>query len=119
MPLNVCTHVLLCTNCSHVLRLVNQDGSLPDLTMLSGSSVDAALTGDKEKQEEQGSWCSEKEKEKGQALVVVMDDIDVTVDKPTTFSDQRQSSTEDSHHCSAGTEPEPSTEQSSGTEQPS
>ncbi|KAM6918193.1 piezo-type mechanosensitive ion channel component 2 [Xenentodon cancila] len=100
---------------STIYRLVDQDGSLPDLTMLSASSVDAALPGDKEKLQEkqgdQGSWCSEKEKE--QALVVVVDDIDVTVGKPTGFTDQRQSSTEDSHHCSTGTEPEPSTEQSS------
>ncbi|KAM9720068.1 piezo-type mechanosensitive ion channel component 2 isoform 2-T2 [Menidia menidia] len=95
-------------------KLVVPDGSLADLTMLSASSVDAALP--KEEQEllhtpeDRGGWDSGKEREK--ALMVAMDDIDVTGEKPKSFSDQRQSSTE-SHLCSAGTEPEPSTEQSS------
>ncbi|XP_058468470.1 piezo-type mechanosensitive ion channel component 2 isoform X3 [Solea solea] len=101
-------------------KLVHQDGSLADLTMLSASSVDAALPrepelkpGPENKQEEQGEWGTEREKE--QALVVVMDDADTTGEKPGSLSDLRQSSAEESHHCSAGTEPEPepSTEQSS------
>uniref|UniRef100_A0A3B4TXV1 Piezo type mechanosensitive ion channel component 2 n=1 Tax=Seriola dumerili TaxID=41447 RepID=A0A3B4TXV1_SERDU len=104
---------------STIYRLVHPD-SLADLTMLSATSVDAALPREEEeeeaeelqeKQEEQGEWGLEKEK--NQALVVVMDDADLTGEKPRSFSDPRQSSTEDSHHCSAGTEPEPSTEQSS------
>lgn len=67
------------------------------------------------KQNMQEGWDTEKEKE--QALVVVMDDTDMTNEKPRSFSDPRQSSTEESQQCSAKTEPEPSTEQSSGTEQ--
>nr|XP_046263796.1 piezo-type mechanosensitive ion channel component 2 isoform X4 [Scatophagus argus]XP_046263797.1 piezo-type mechanosensitive ion channel component 2 isoform X4 [Scatophagus argus] len=101
---------------STIYRLVHLDGSLADLTMLSASSVDAALPreeqGVREEQEEQGGWGTEEE-EKEQALVVVMYDPDTTGEKPKSFSDQQQSSTEESHHCSAGTEPEPSTEQSS------
>ncbi|XP_054602750.1 piezo-type mechanosensitive ion channel component 2 isoform X5 [Nothobranchius furzeri] len=99
---------------STIYRLVDQDGSLADLTMLSGSSVDAALPKEKEaQQEEQEGWDSEREKK--QALVAVMDtDTHMTREKPRSFSDQRQSSTEESQHCSAATEPEPSTEQSSG-----
>ncbi|XP_067331483.1 piezo-type mechanosensitive ion channel component 2 isoform X3 [Channa argus] len=89
-------------------KLVHQDGSLADLTVLSASSVDAAIP---REDEPQGEWGTEKEKE--QALVVVMDDIDVSGEKPRSLSDARQSSTDESHHCSAGTEPEPSTEQSS------
>ncbi|XP_072220008.1 piezo-type mechanosensitive ion channel component 2 [Leuresthes tenuis] len=100
---------------STIYRLVDQDGSLADLTMLSASSVDAVLPKEKEelqeKQEDQRGWDSEKERET--TLVVVMDDTDMTGEKPKSFSDQRQSSTEESHRCSAGTEPEPSTEQSS------
>ncbi|XP_069548591.1 piezo-type mechanosensitive ion channel component 2 [Brachyistius frenatus] len=100
---------------STIYRLVHPDGSLADLTMLSASSVDAALPREeeepREKQEEQGEWGSEKEKQ--QALVVVMDEADLTGVKPRSFSDPRLSSTEESHHCSVGTEPEPSTEQSS------
>ncbi|GAA6236079.1 piezo-type mechanosensitive ion channel component 2 isoform X2 [Lates japonicus] len=97
-------------------KLVHPDGSLADLTMLSASSVDAALHREEEedlqeKQEEQGEWGTEEEKK--QALVVVMDDTDMAGEKPGSLSDARQSSTEESHHCSAGTEPEPSTEQSS------
>lgn len=110
--------VFVCNNFSHALRLVHQDGSLADLTMLSGSSVEAALPREEqepqEEQGEQGEWRTE---EKEQALVVVMYDTDGTGEKPRSFSDPRQSSTEESHHCSAGTEPEPSTEQSSGTGQ--
>ncbi|XP_028282873.1 piezo-type mechanosensitive ion channel component 2 isoform X3 [Parambassis ranga] len=98
---------------STIYRLVHPDGSLADLTMLSASSVDAALPKEEErlqeKQEEQGGWETEKE----QTLVVVMDDTDMTGEKPKSFSDQRQSSTEESVHCSMKTEPEPSTEQSS------
>ncbi|XP_044075319.1 piezo-type mechanosensitive ion channel component 2 isoform X3 [Siniperca chuatsi] len=110
-------------------RLVGSDGSLADLTMLSASSVEATLPreeqeeqGEREEQREQGEqseWgTKEKEKEKEkkekeQALVVVMYDTDMNDAKARSFSDPRQSSTEESHHCSAGTEPEPSTEQSS------
>ncbi|XP_071780421.2 piezo-type mechanosensitive ion channel component 2 [Centroberyx gerrardi] len=93
---------------STIYRLVHQDGSLADLTMLSSSSVDGALPRQEEQEDRQG------EKEK-QQLVVVMDDVDVV--KSRSFSDPRQSSTEESRHCSVGTEPgtepEPSTEQSS------
>ncbi|XP_026229618.1 piezo-type mechanosensitive ion channel component 2 isoform X1 [Anabas testudineus] len=101
---------------STIYRLVHQDGSLADLTMLSASSVDAALPREdeeqeKEQEEQPGRWGTESEKE--QALVVVMEDTDKTGEKPKSLSDPRQSSTEESHHCSAGTEPEPSTEQSS------
>uniref|UniRef100_A0A3Q1C0D1 Piezo-type mechanosensitive ion channel component n=1 Tax=Amphiprion ocellaris TaxID=80972 RepID=A0A3Q1C0D1_AMPOC len=63
-------------NFSPVSRLVHQDGSLADLTMLSASSVEAALPREEDEprdrqEEDEGSWGSEKEKE--QALVVVMD----------------------------------------------
>ncbi|XP_023820679.1 piezo-type mechanosensitive ion channel component 2 isoform X1 [Oryzias latipes] len=97
---------------STIYRLVDQDGSLPDLTMLSASSVEGVLSEVRHLQEEQRSWCSDKEKE---TLVVVMDDPDMnmTEDKPKVFPDQRQSSTDESQHYSAGSEPEPSTEQSS------
>uniref|UniRef100_A0A3B4TZT6 Piezo type mechanosensitive ion channel component 2 n=1 Tax=Seriola dumerili TaxID=41447 RepID=A0A3B4TZT6_SERDU len=69
---------------STIYRLVHPD-SLADLTMLSATSVDAALPREEEeeeaeelqeKQEEQGEWGLEKEK--NQALVVVMDDADLT-----------------------------------------
>ncbi|XP_047198071.1 piezo-type mechanosensitive ion channel component 2 [Hippoglossus stenolepis] len=100
---------------STIYRLVHQDGSLADLTLLSASSVDTALPREPEevqdKQEEQEVW--EMEKEKKQALVVVMDDTDMGGEKPGSLPDLPQSSTEESHHCSAGTGPEPSTEQSS------
>ncbi|XP_047446292.1 piezo-type mechanosensitive ion channel component 2 isoform X2 [Mugil cephalus] len=98
---------------STIYRLVSTDGSLADLTLLSASSVDAVLLRHREEPgpEEQGDWGSEKEKE--QALVVVMDETDAAGEKPRSFSDTRQSSTDESHHCSAKTEPEPSTEQSS------
>lgn len=101
----------------HVFRLVHIDGSLADLTMLSTSSAEAALPREDEeqaKEEQPDEWGAEKENE--QALVVVMDDTDKTAEKRKSFSDLQQSSTDESHHCSAGTEPEPSTEQSSGTE---
>lgn len=111
VSLHACVFVY--TNFSHVFRLVHQDGSLADLTMLSASSVEAILP--REEQEKQEEWGTEL-KEKEQALVVVMPDTDMTGEKPRSFSDQRQSSTDESHFCSAGTEPEPSTEQSSGTE---
>lgn len=116
MSLHAC--VFVCNFSLCVYRLVHPDGSLADLTMLSGSSVDAALHKEEEEedlQEERGEWGTEEEKK--QALVVVMDDTDMAGEKPGSLSDARQSSTEESHHCSAGTEPEPSTEQSSGTEQ--
>ncbi len=120
IDVSVCMHVSLCNHLSHVLRLVHQDGSLADLTILSASSVEVTLSREEqdrqEEQGEQGEWRME-EKEKDQTLVVVMDDNDITGEKPRSFSDPRQSSTEESHHCSAGTEPEPSTEQSSGTTQ--
>ena len=103
----------MCNVSLPVLRLVHQDGSLADLTMLSAASVDAALPREDKRlrEEEQGEWGAEREKK--QSLVVVMDDTAGV--KPGSFSDPRHSSTEESHHCSAGTEPEPSTEQSSGT----
>ncbi|XP_076732429.1 piezo-type mechanosensitive ion channel component 2 isoform X1 [Maylandia zebra] len=100
---------------STIYRLVDPDGSLPDLSMLSASSVDAMLLREEcethVKQNMQEGWDMEKEKE--QALVVVMDDTDMTNEKPRSLSDPRQSSTEESQQCSAKTEPEPSTEQSS------
>lgn len=105
--------VCLCMyNSSRVFRLVHQDGSLADLTMLSASSVEGILP--REEQEPQGEWGKE---EKEEALVVVMDDTDMTDEKPRSLSDPRLSSAEESHHCSAGTgtEPEPSTEHTSGT----
>lgn len=106
-------------NFSNIFRLVHQDGSLADLTMLSASSVEATLPIEgqepQERQEEQGKWGKD-QKEKERALVVVMPDTDTAGGKPRNFSDQRQSSTDDSHYCSAGMEPEPSTEQSSGTQ---
>ncbi|XP_015247000.1 PREDICTED: piezo-type mechanosensitive ion channel component 2 [Cyprinodon variegatus] len=94
-------------------KLAEPAASLEDLTMLSASSIEATLPKDKEeKEEEQQSWGSGNETE--QALVVVTDTVDSMSDeKPKSFSDQRQSSTEDSQRCSAATEPEPSTEQSS------
>lgn len=116
--LHACVCVITSHNFSHLLRLVHQDGSLADLTMLRASSVEATLTREEqEPQGEQGEWETE-QREKEQALVVVMPDTDTTGNKPMIFSDQRQSSTDESHHCSTGTEPEPepSTEQSSGTE---
>ncbi|XP_034009014.1 piezo-type mechanosensitive ion channel component 2 isoform X3 [Trematomus bernacchii] len=92
---------------STIYRLVHQDGSLADITMLSASSVEATIsTEEPQQQEDQAEWRGEKEK-----VLVVMDDTDMTGVKPRTFSDNRQSSTEESRHCSAGTEP--STEQSS------
>lgn len=107
---------------------MHPEGSLADLTLLSASSVDEMLprTGEdpqekqeeqqqeEKDQEEQGWWGAGKEKE--ESLVAVMDDTDMTRVKSRSFSDARQSSTEESHRCSLGTEPEPSTEQTSGTE---
>ena len=97
---------------------MHQDGSLADLTLLSASSVDAALPREpeevQEKQEEQEVWESEKERK--QVLVVVMDNTDMGGEKRGSLHDLPQSSTEESHHCSAGSGAEPSTEQSSGTE---
>lgn len=88
---------------------MHQDDSLADLTILSASSVEANLP-----REEQELLEHKSEKET-QALVVVLPDTDATGSKTKSLSDQRQSSTDDSHHYSAGTEQEPSTEQSSGT----
>ncbi|XP_028328192.1 piezo-type mechanosensitive ion channel component 2 isoform X2 [Gouania willdenowi] len=100
---------------STIYRLVHQDGSLADLTMLSASSVDAAVPrreGEpQDKEEQQGEWGSGKEKD--QALVVVLDDTETTGEKPKSLSDHHQSSTEESGPCGTETEPEPSTEQSS------
>ncbi|XP_038146759.1 piezo-type mechanosensitive ion channel component 2 [Cyprinodon tularosa] len=98
---------------STIYRLAEPAASLEDLTMLSASSIEATLPKEKEeKEEEQQSWGSGNETE--QALVVVTDTVDSMSDeKPKSFSDQRQSSTEDSQRCSAATEPEPSTEESS------
>ncbi|CAJ1072552.1 piezo-type mechanosensitive ion channel component 2 isoform X3 [Xyrichtys novacula] len=110
-----------------VSRLVHPDGSLADLTMLSISSVEATLPREEQEpqdkqeeqgeKEEQGGWRTEKEKEKEkekeEALVVVLSETKTGDEKPRTFSDGRQSSTDESHHCSMGGEPEPSTEQSS------
>lgn len=94
---------------------MHQDGSLADLTMLSASSVEATLSRDEqEPREEQKEWGAEC---KEQPLVVVIPPADMIGEKTGIFSEQRQSSTDESYHCSAGTEPEPSTEQS--TEQSS
>lgn len=96
---------------SHVCRLVHQDGSLADLTMLSASSVEATPTRDEqEPQDEHKEWGAEC---KEQPLVVIPT-ADVIGEKTRIFSEQHQSSTDESYHCSTGTEPEPSTEQSSG-----
>ncbi|KAM4727569.1 piezo-type mechanosensitive ion channel component 2 isoform 2-T2 [Anableps anableps] len=96
---------------STIYRLAEPAASLEDLTMLSASSVEAALPKEEEELEEQ-SWGSGNEKE--QALVLVTDTGGSMTDvKPKNLSDQRQSSTEESQRCSAATEPEPSTEQSS------
>lgn len=103
--------LLVNDNLQHVIRLVNQDDSLADLTMLSASSVEATLP-----REEQELLERQEEQEKEQALVVVIPDTDTTGNKARSFSDQRQSSTDESRYCSGDTEPEPSTEQSSGTE---
>lgn len=112
-----CACICLCNNFLHVCRLVHQDGSLADLTMLSASSVEATLTREEqEPQEEQEEWRTA-QKEKEQALVVVvMPDTNVFGGKGRIFSDHRQSSTDESYNCSGGTEPEPSTEQSSGAQ---
>ncbi|KAL6104091.1 piezo2 [Pungitius sinensis] len=98
---------------STIYRLVHQDGSLADLTMLSGNSAEATPSGEERQPPgEQGEWGKE-EKVKGRALVVTINDTGGTAEKPRSVSDPRQSSTEESQACSAGTEPEPSTEQSS------
>lgn len=111
------TCLLVNDDLQHVTRLVNQDDSLADLTMLSASSVEATLPREEqellERQEEREQ---QEEQEKEQALVVVIPDTDATGNKARSFSDQRQSSTDESRYCSGGTEPEPSTEQSSGSE---
>ncbi|XP_076004427.1 piezo-type mechanosensitive ion channel component 2 isoform X1 [Genypterus blacodes] len=99
---------------STIYRLVHQDGSLADLTMLSSCSTDPPLPREEQEQEKQRDWAREKEKEQEQTLVVVMDEEEEEkVTKPASLSDPRQSSAEESHHCSGGTEAEASTEQSS------
>ncbi|XP_054623072.1 piezo-type mechanosensitive ion channel component 2 isoform X2 [Dunckerocampus dactyliophorus] len=98
---------------STIYRLAHPDGSLADLTMLSASSADASLSKSKEEeqesQRERPNWGVSTE----QTLVVVTDDAESAGTKPGSLSDARQSSTDESHHFSVGTEPEPSTEQSS------
>ncbi|XP_056276560.1 piezo-type mechanosensitive ion channel component 2 isoform X2 [Pseudoliparis swirei] len=103
---------------STIYRLVHPDGSLADLTVLSANSGEPTLSREEQspqdKQGEQAEW----EKEKHQALLVMMYDTDVTDEKPRSMSDKQKSSTEESQPCSGRTEPDPSTEQqSSGTEQ--
>ncbi|XP_051943825.1 piezo-type mechanosensitive ion channel component 2 [Hippocampus zosterae] len=91
---------------STIYRLVHPEGSLADLTMLSASSADASLSrGKEEEQDVQGE----------QTLVTVTDDSASSAGetKPGSLSDARQSSTDDSQRFSMGTDPEPSTEQSS------
>lgn len=113
------TSVLLNDTLRCVIRLVHQDDSLADLTMISASSMEATLPREEEQEllERQEEQQQDQEKE-NQALVVVMPDTDATASKTKSLSDQRQSSTDESHYCSAGTEQEPSTEQSSGTISP-
>lgn len=107
----VCLHVCVFNHPSPVCRLVHQDGSLADLTMLSASSVEATPTRDEqEPQEEHSEWGAECKEQP----LVVLPTADMIGEKTRIFSEQRQSSTDESYHCSAGTEPEPSTEQSSG-----
>ncbi|XP_067109113.1 piezo-type mechanosensitive ion channel component 2 [Osmerus mordax] len=78
-------------------KLVTQDGSLADIAMLSTSSMDGGTPRDEDR-----------EKDKEQALVVVMDDMEVEKQqKRSVASDPRQSSTEESRHTSVGTEPDP------------
>ncbi|XP_061879241.1 piezo-type mechanosensitive ion channel component 2 isoform X2 [Entelurus aequoreus] len=98
---------------STIYRLVHPDGSLADLTMLSASSGDASLS--KSKDEEQGpqSVRADCGVSKEQTLVVVADDASSAGTKPGSLSDARQSSTDESHLFSVGTEPGQSTEQSS------
>ncbi|XP_055084588.1 piezo-type mechanosensitive ion channel component 2 [Periophthalmus magnuspinnatus] len=93
---------------STIYRLAHPEGSLADLTMLSASSVEATLPprDEEEKAQDRQEAC---ESEKEQALVV-MDDSDGF--KHKSLTELKQSSSE-SQHCSAKTEPEPSTEQSS------
>uniref|UniRef100_A0A667ZVF6 Piezo type mechanosensitive ion channel component 2 n=1 Tax=Myripristis murdjan TaxID=586833 RepID=A0A667ZVF6_9TELE len=79
---------------STIYRLVHPNDSLADLTMLSNSSVDAALPREEEKQET--VKVREGEKEKEEALVVVMDDTDGM--KPRSFSDPRQSNLRNKWH---------------------
>lgn len=80
--------------------------------MLSASSAEATPARDEpEPQEERREWGAES---KEQALVVVIPTADGIGDKTRILSEQRQSSTDESYQCSAGTDPEPSTEQSSG-----
>lgn len=77
--------------------------------MLSASSVEATPTRDEqEPPEEHREW--------GAAPLVVIPTADAVGEKTGVFSEQQQSSTDESFHCSAGTEPEPSTEQSSGSQ---
>ncbi|CAN9502681.1 unnamed protein product [Ophioblennius macclurei] len=95
---------------STIYRLVHQDGSLADLTMLSASSLDAAPLRREEEELQQEGWSSDKERE--HALVAVAGDAQPDREKPESPSEQRQSSTEESQR-SAWTEPDPSTDQTS------
>lgn len=106
---SACTCVFI--HPSRVCRLVHQDGSLADLTMLSSSSVEATPTREEQEpqEEQQGSGAERQE----QPLVAIPS-ADGIGDKTGIFSEQRQSSTDESFPCSAGTEPEASTEPSSG-----
>ncbi|XP_068197300.1 piezo-type mechanosensitive ion channel component 2 [Antennarius striatus] len=104
---------------STIYRLVHQDGSLADLTMLSTSSVEAVLPREEqeaqETQEEQEDWSTEKDV-MNQILVVVMPDTtdtNMTGENTGNYSNKRQSSTNDSRGCSAEMETDPSTEESS------
>lgn len=97
---------------SRICRLVHQDGSLADLTMLSASSVEATPTRDEQEPQEEHRELGAERKE--QPLVVIPT-ADIG-EKTGIHCEQRQSSTDESYHCSAGSEPEPSTEQSSGKE---
>lgn len=97
--------------CMFLIRLVHQDGSLADLTMLSASSVEATSTRDEqEPQEEHREWGAERKEQP----LLEFPAAEVIGEKTRIFSEQRQSSTDESFQCSAGTEPEPSTEPSSG-----
>lgn len=109
------TYVLVNNNLYYAIRLVHQEDSLADLTMLSASSVEATLPREEQELLERQEEEQQEQEKENQALVVVMPDTDATGSKTKSLSDQRQSSTDESHYCSAGTEQEPSTEQSSGT----
>ncbi|XP_077471860.1 piezo-type mechanosensitive ion channel component 2 isoform X4 [Stigmatopora argus] len=87
---------------STIYRLVHPEGSLADLTMLSASSGEASLS---------------RSEAAGQRTPVAGEDdsaaSSAAAAKPGGLADAGQSSTDDSQRFSMGTEPEPSTEQSS------